>query len=196
MTKYVAEYDNIDFKLDQYVGLITFGLTDTIDVSVAIPIERVSLGVTVTGNQYFVLATYDQQGNATYTKEGAVPFSTPPPPSAGSASGIGDVLANVKKTFWGKEGSPFKFAAGMLIRFPSGDALNYLGSGAYGFNPYAIASYQWRVSPHARIGYVWNTDSVLVGNARLPGGVQYDVGADWGIIKQVTLAGDFSGVNT
>ena len=55
--------ENIDFKLDQYVGLVTFGLTDTMDVSVAIPIERVSLGVTVTGNQYFVLATYDQQGN-------------------------------------------------------------------------------------------------------------------------------------
>ena len=197
--QYVAETENIDFKLDQYVGLVTFGLTDTLDVSVAIPIERVSLGVTVAGNQYFVLATYDPQGNPTYTQGGQQSFSNNT--VHGSASGIGDVLANVKKTFWGKKGEeekPFKFAAGMFMRFPSGDALNYLGSGAFGFNPYAIASYQWKVSPHARIGYLWNTSSVLNPNAagrssQLPGGFQYDFGADWSIIKQVTLAGDFFG---
>lgn len=86
----------------------------------------------------------------------------------------------------------------MLVRLPTGDALNYLGSGAYGFNPYAIVSYQWRVSPHARLGYLWNTSTVLIpnpngGNLRLPGGLEYDLGADASLIKRVGLAADFFG---
>ena len=86
------------------------------------------------------------------------------------------------------------------MRFPSGDALNYLGSGAFGFNPYAIAlvsvegfatrenrlplEYQLSVKPKSQ---------EHVRNSQLPGGFQYDFGADWSIIKQVTLAGDFFG---
>ena len=106
------------------------------------------------------------------------------------------MVANVKNTFW--NGERFKFAAGAFLRFPSGDALNYLGSGAFGFNPYAVVSYQWKVAPHAKLGYIWNTSTILIpnqngGNSRLPGGFQYDVGADWGINLHVTIAGDFFG---
>ena len=37
--------ERISFKLDQYVIVGTYGLTDRTDVSVVIPIERVSIGV-------------------------------------------------------------------------------------------------------------------------------------------------------
>ena len=187
--QYTVVNESLDFKLDQYVGLITFGLTDKADVSVIIPIERVSMGASSSTTIYSVGPDGSKQG----TPAGPIPQYT-----SGSASGVGDVIANVKYRFWGKEGEPFQFAGGMFLRFPSGDALNYLGSGAYGFNPYAVVSYQWKVAPHAKIGYVWNTNTVLIPTpnsttSQLPGGFQYDLGADWSIARQLTLAFDFFG---
>jgi len=59
-----------------------------------------------------------------------------------SASGIGDVVARVKWNAW--SGERFRFASGLDVRFPTGDALNYLGSGSYGL-----------------VGYEWNSNSIL-----------------------------------
>jgi hypothetical protein len=114
------------------------------------------------------------------------------------------MLINVKQLLW--SGEKTHCSAGLLVRFPTGDALNYLGSGAYGFNPYAIFSYQARLSPHVRLGYQFNTSTVLLpttydqaGNATayagLPGGLQYGLGADYVLFKKVptTVAGDFLG---
>jgi hypothetical protein len=76
-----------------------------------------------------------------------------------SSSGIGDIVARVK---WNAlSGERLKFASGVDVRFPTGDALNYLGSGAYGVKPFAILSYRARVSPHAMVGYEWNSNSIL-----------------------------------
>ena len=88
----------------------------------------------------------------------------------------------------------------MVVRFPTGDALNYLGSGAYGFNPYAVFSYQARVSPHVKLGYQFNTTTVLNRSLvsgeplGLPGGLQYDIGADASVYKKIiTAAADLLG---
>ena len=189
-TQYIQETLKVDFKLDQYVGVMAFGLTDTTDVAFIIPVERVSIGASSAGTAYFFLPDGTPQGPP-------AKFSQYVP---GSASGIGDVVASVKHNFWGtKQESKFKFAGGIFIRFPSGNALNYLGSGAFGFNPYAVFSYQWKVAPHAKIGYLWNTNSVLIpssstgGSSQLPGGLQYDIGADWSAARQLTIAADFLG---
>jgi len=107
-----------------------------------------------------------------------------------SASGIGDVVARVKWNAW--EGEHAGIAAGLDVRFPTGDALNYLGSGSYGIKPFAIFSYRWRVSPHALIGYEWNTDSVLgtdlikKGKGSIPSDFVYTVGADTRLTKWLT----------
>ena len=88
----------------------------------------------------------------------------------------------------------------MNVRTPTGDDLNYLGSGAFGFSPYLVYSYLAKISPHAKIGYQWNTSTELNnptatpgGNLALPGGVQYDFGADWAVLRHVTIAGDLLG---
>src|SRR5271157_1445029 len=154
--------------------------------------DNISMNV----NQYFISSTGTAQGPA-------LPFTSYAP---GSASGIGDVLINVKRLIW--SGEKTHFAAGLLLRFPTGDALNYLGSGAYGFDPYAVLAYQaGRVSPHVRLGYQFNTSTVLNptinqttgaftgSNSNLPGGFQYDFGADAVLFKKIptTVAGDFLG---
>jgi hypothetical protein len=86
------------------------------------------------------------------------------------------------------------------VRAPTGDDLNLLGSGAFGFNPYLIYSHLGRVSTHAKIGYQWNTTTELNnptakagGNKALPGGLQFDAGADWAAKKWLTLAADILG---
>lgn len=76
-----------------------------------------------------------------------------------SASGIGDVVARVK---WNAlSGEHMRFATGLDARFPSGDALNFLGSGSYGVKPFLVVSYKARVEPHALFGYEWNSNSIL-----------------------------------
>jgi hypothetical protein len=76
-----------------------------------------------------------------------------------TSSGIGDIVARVKWNAWSRE--RLKFASGVDVRFPTGDALNYLGSGSYGVKPFAILSYRARLSPHVMVGYEWNSNSIL-----------------------------------
>lgn len=186
----LTQTDHISMNVNQYVALATFGIDAKTDVSVIIPFERVSVGVYAQGTQYFINSTSPP-----------APFASSAP---GSANGIGDMLVNVKRLVWSNEKA--HFSAGMLFRFPTGDALNYLGSGAYGFDPYGVISYNaGRISPHVRLGYQFNTSTVLAptfdasgtftGNSTLPGGFQYDVGADAILFKKVptTFAGDFLG---
>ena len=121
----------------------------------------------------------------TFTGSGSKPVN--------SASGIGDVVARVKWNLW--EGERAGFAAGMDVRFPTGNALNYLGSGSYGFKPFAVFSYRARVSPHVFVGYEWNTESITAGDlttgvkGAVPNDFVYIAGADAWVTKWLT--GDF-----
>src|ERR1035438_9266476 len=149
----LQQTDKIGMNLNQYVGLATFGLDNKTDISVVIPFERVAVGVYAVGNQYFISSDNKAEGPP-------APFTSYAP---GSASGIGDVLINAKRLIWSGRDEKTHLAAGLLVRFPTGDALNYLGSGAYGFDPYAVLAYQTsRVSPHLRLGYQFNTSTVLI----------------------------------
>jgi hypothetical protein len=54
-----------------------------------------------------------------------------------------------------------------------------IGSGPSRFNPYLLYSYLWKVSPHPKLGYQWNTKTEINnptdspgGDLALPGGIQ------------------------
>ncbi len=188
-TTYNNETADLNFKVDQFLIVGTVGLSKTFDVSVIVPIERVSVGV-FTGNatSYVVSPT------------GTLLFKTNPKPTLGSgtASGLGDVALNLKSIVHSTERATF--AGGFMLRMPTGDDANLLGSGAFGFNPYLVFSYLNKVSPHAKIGYQWNSATELNnptvtkgGNKQLPGGLQYDLGADWAAKKWLTVAVDLLG---
>jgi hypothetical protein len=191
-SEYVAQTQHISFKYNQYVALATIGLPKSTDVTVIVPFARVSIGAAAL-NQ----TTYNLNAS------GDILSHTDLTPIVGyqpaSSNGIGDVSFNVKHVLWsGGESGRGALAAGMLFRLPTGDALNYLGSGAYGYNLYALASYKAQFSPHVKVAYQWNTNSVLLNptgsssitNTRLPGGAQYSVGADYGISRHLTLSAD------
>ncbi len=186
---YTTERTNIHFTVDLLINVATFGLSSRIDFSAIVPYERVSIGAGTFDSNAYILNASNVQVFA---------YAVPPTYTPGTAHGIGDVVFNGKGQLW--RGEHAAVAAAINVRTPTGDDQNYLGSGAWGFNPYVVFSYLSKVSPHAKIGYQWNTSTELNnptltsgGNQALPGGVEYDVGADWAALKRVTFAGDVLG---
>lgn len=189
-TTYTTESTKLQFKIDQFIAVGTFGLTNRIDMSVVVPTEYVSLGATTYNSQSYIV-------NANNVLVFG-PYSNPQTYTSGTASGLGDITVNGKGELW--SGEHATVSAAMNVRIPSGDDLNYLGSGAWGVNPYIVYSYLGKVSPHAKFGYQWNTSTELNnptftsgGDLSLPGGMQYDFGADWAVAKRFTVAGDVLG---
>lgn len=106
-------------------------------------------------------------------------------------------------------------AAAVDVRTPSGNAREFLGSGAVGIRPFVAISAGKRFSPHVNLGYQWNGSSILAGNltgstvgetnevatiqngpatsAALPSQYFYSAGADYGVTKRLTLNVDYLG---
>lgn len=192
---YTTESANLKFTINQYIGVATVGITKRIDFSVIVPWERVSFGDAVRPSTNYVVDVNNKE-LFSYVLGGTY--------SSGNRAGVGDIVLNGKSVLY--SGERATFAAGLNLRTPTGDDLNFLGSGAFGFNPYLDYSYLRVVSPHAKIGYQWNTKTELNnptetanGKQALPGGLQYDFGADWSVKRYLTVAGDLLGsqyVNT
>jgi hypothetical protein len=189
-TTYTSENTSTSFRMDQLVAVGTIGLSSRVDMSVIVPIERVSLGASTFGSMSYV------QSAGSSTAIGPLPNNSIY--SRGTASGVGDINFNAKGVLW--SGERATFSSGLTVRTPTGDDQNLLGSGAWGFNLYAVYAYLAKVSPHFKVGYQWNTTTELDNptdkfgqNQSLPGGVQYDAGADWAMVKKLTVAADILG---
>jgi hypothetical protein len=215
--------NSVKLHVHQVTTYVTFGLTRNLDVSVVIPFVDVLFGVssqaTIATGTYYSYHFFRQSngGSQCLLNNGAEPavlsaaqvgdcyqhsfpdvnLSPGSGPASSSAKGIGDVTVRLKDAVW--RGERLGIAAGVDIRFPSGDALNYLGSGAYGVKPFVIASYHARVAPHAMVGFEANGTSVTSGDVttgargQLPNEFVYDVGVDAYATKRLTGAFDIIG---
>lgn len=140
------------------------------------------------------------QGLLTLPNGTTTPAPTRSGPPMTDTSGIGDITLRGKYEVI--HGEKFTGSVGMGVRFASGDAKNFLGTGAYGLIPFGALSRAGRFSPHVRFGYEWNSHSVLAGD---PTGVTgptsvslapawlYSGGADIRVNKWLTIAGDLIG---
>jgi hypothetical protein len=153
---------SLDVRLTVTGFLLTYGLTDRIDVGLVLPVVSVSL---------------DGTSNAQINPFGPPPAvhffgGTPDDPvlSAsrsidGSATGLGDVDARVKVNL--RQTSPLSVGLLADVRFPTGSEQDLLGSGAFAARGLAIVSAQFGAfSPHANVGYLYRggdfeTDAVL-----------------------------------
>ncbi|RPI23227.1 MAG: hypothetical protein EHM61_20250 [Acidobacteria bacterium] len=184
---------DIDFSVDEFTMFVTYGLTDRVDVSVALPIVRSDLAVRSTAQVERIGsgATSDihrfESGGTTDN------WST-----VGSASGVGDILLRAKATATRWEHGGLAIAAD--LRLPTGDEENLLGSGAVGVKPFAALSLKYGIfSPHVNVGYQWNGDSLLAGDimsgveGNLPDQFVYTGGVDVGVHPRVTVAFDILG---
>lgn len=189
----------VEATVGQMTSVLTYGVTDRLDVSIALPIVRTTLNVvsraTVqrlgTGNQVNVhfFRNPDLPGGYGDDREFA---------SKGVASGLGDIILRAKGTVF-REGHR-GLAVGLDVRLPSGDEEDLLGTGALGVRAFTALSVLYgRFSPHLNLGYQWNGSSVLGGDVStgakgdLPDQVSYAVGADYGLTERVTLAADLLG---
>jgi hypothetical protein len=117
--------------------------------------------------------------------------------SANSSTGVGDIVVRGKYNIW--HGERAAIAAGVDVRLPTGDELNYQGSGAYGVKPFGVFSYRARISPHVLVGYEWNGKSITAGDfvtgtkASVPSDFVYSAGADATITKWLTGSFDVIG---
>jgi hypothetical protein len=214
----IATMNSINLKVHQITAYVTFGLTKNIDVSVVVPYEDIRFGVA--SQAQIVTGTYfnDHFFSANCNLDFPLPSGLSPPPpistacfnhsfpdstlpgsslSQTSASGIGDITLRLKGTIW--RGERAGFAAGVDVRLPTGDSLNFLGSGAFGVKPFAIVSYRARVAPHAMVGFEANGSSVTSGDVttgvkgQMPNEFIYSAGADAYATKWLTGSFDIIG---
>ncbi|MBL8232177.1 MAG: hypothetical protein JNL98_27015 [Bryobacterales bacterium] len=210
----------IDVRLDQNIAVFTYGLTNRIDVTGALTWVHSSASVTAsnaqiynTGNPFekgtcWCAQTFDIEasrasfaqdyGRSGFRINGA--FGS----ARRSANGLGDTLIRVKGTVM--EGRTSALALGADLRLPTGDELNYHGSGAVGFKPFAAYSLHARdlgpvrVSPHFNVGFQFNGKSVLAGDPvtgakeKLPNMFNWSAGAGISAGSRVTFLADILGM--
>jgi hypothetical protein len=152
----------LDIDLTVTGFLLTYGVTDRVDIGVALPLVSVSLN-----------GTSNAQVNP-FGPPPAVHFfgGTPDNPILtasrsveGSTTGLGDVDGRVKINL--RRAEPLSVAVLGDVRFPTGSESNLLGSGAFAARGLAILSARFgNFSPHANVGYLYRggqfeTDAVL-----------------------------------
>ena len=192
----VTTSNAITAHVNQATLFVTLGVTDRLDVSLAVPTLSTYLKIVSdarirrlgTTNE---LTHFYRQANGEIGDERI--FT-----AVGSASGLGDLMVRFKGTV--RKSDRSGTAVGMDVRLPTGDEMNLLGSGSPGLEPFVIWSGTYQmISPHVNAGYKWNGSSVLAGDpatgesAPFPDQVSYGIGADIAVDPRVTLAIDVIG---
>ena len=192
----VTTLNQIEARVSQSTAFVTVGVTDALDLSLAVPLVSNQLQVVST-------ATIRRLGTTNtlthfYRQANGEVGDTRAFTAVGSAAGLGDLMVRVKSTVRKSERSGV--AVGLDLRLPTGDEMNLLGSGATGIQPFAIWSGTFRnVSPHVNAGYNWNGSSVLAGDpargesADFPDQVTYASGADVSVSPRLTVAFELLG---
>jgi hypothetical protein len=188
--------NSIEATVGQFTTSFNYGLTDRVDVSVAVPTVNTSLSLKSDAT-ILRLGTTDPSIHFYRDANGGF-GNTRSYSSSGSKSGIGDVIFRVKAG--AVRGERSALAVGMDVRTPTGDEKNLLGSGAVGVKPFAAFSYSYkRLAPHVNVGYQWNGKSILAGDveagtkADLPDQFLYTAGIDVGVVPRLTVAFDVLG---
>ncbi len=215
----ISTVNNIDLKMDQTLIFGTVGITDRLDVSLAVPIVDVRMNATSNATIVRVSGpTFVLQPIGTvipnpheFNAAGAL---TNVYSSSGSATGIGDITVRLKAHVYSNEN--MGVALGVDVRTPTGSAREFLGSGAVGVHPFVAVSGRHRFSPHVNLGFAWNGESILAGNItgttvgedsadnniitngpatkqNLPKELTYALGADVGATSRLTFSFDYLG---
>lgn len=195
----VSTTNTVQATVNQFSGALTYGLSSRIDLSLAIPIVKTSLSL-LSNARILRLGTGSSLQTHYFKDETALGGfgSTKQFFTEGSAGGVGDLVLRAKATLI-REGSR-ALAAGLDARIPTGDELNLLGTGAFGFRPFAaVSGALGPLAPHANIAYQWNGESVLAGDIRagtkanLPDQFQYAVGSDIAVNPRFSMVFDLLG---
>jgi hypothetical protein len=160
------------------------GVTDNLDIAIAVPFVSVSMDATVDA-RVLRFATGDTSTLHTFPGGGA----TNRYPASGSASGIGDILLRGKYRFFSGQGGGV--AGGLDVRVPSGDADNLLGTGAPAVTVTLIGSSAYGAwAPHFNVGYAASGSGDVV---NVPNEFSFRLGTEFVASPRATLVADLIG---
>jgi hypothetical protein len=193
----VNTVNEIQADFSRFIAFMTFGITEHLDVSAAVPIVDASLRATSHTQVVRVGTASNPSIHYFDDGQGAI-GDTRDFDASGSASGLGDILLRLKAT--APRSGPTRLAFLTDVRFPTGDEEDLLGSGAWGVKALVVVSWELgRFSPHLNVGYQWNGESILGGDitsgqkADMPDQFLYAGGVDVGVHKNLTLVADLIG---
>ena len=140
----------LDVDISVATVFATWGITDFVDIGVAVPFVRTSLN----GASEAQILPFGSGSSPVHFFAGTPsdPVLRAASSVSDAASGIGDVVGRVKINL----GQSSKFGAAILgeVRFPTGNERQLLGAGATAVRGLGIASAQFgSFSPHLNVGY-------------------------------------------
>jgi hypothetical protein len=176
---------NLDLRLKQHLLAFfgTYGLTDSVDVSLIVPVIRMEGKVTS------VAEILDRGGAGTHVFGTVSPISS----NSATATGLGDISLRAKWHMTDGLETPVRAAVVAQFTFATGDENDLLGSGSHAAYVGAVASGDFgRINPHINIGYEHFFDDDSGGgfersNARAVAG--FDIRAG----KRVSISTEFLG---
>ncbi len=141
---------NLDVSVDVTAMLLTYGVTDRIDLGVAVPFVKTRLQ----GTSSATIIPFGETGPPPHFFSGTEddPVLTATRFTEGASSGLGDVSARIKVNL--REATPVSVAVLAEGRFPTGSEEDLRGSGAVALRGLGIVSARLgSFSPHANVGY-------------------------------------------
>ncbi len=163
----------LDVRLSQTLAFLTYGVSDRFDISVGLPMVHAAVAATSYNAQVFSGAGLGTNGNNCWCQNTLSPgtFVLTEPligRSSMSKTGFGDVLVRAKAAVLSR--SSAVVSVGTDLRFATGDADNYLGTGTTTVKPFAAISLYTQptasgfvFSPHLNIGWQFSGKSALGG---------------------------------
>ncbi len=178
----------VDTGITAFVA--TYGLTDRLDIGVAVPVVNVSLREQST-LKIERLATGDDRPELHRFAGGAADCQGTEDVEtcqrSGSATGLGDVLIRGKFRLTSSPRGGIALATD--VRLPTGREKDLLGTGSTQIRAFLVASaHLGAFSPHLNAGYTWATNRTGLSDE-----INYTAGFDWALGSRVTFAGDVIG---
>lgn len=179
---YIEVTTNLNLSLLVTTIYATYGISDRIDLGVALPLVRASLE----GRSQALFNQWDEASSPHFFGTDANRQVVANATAEGSAFGIGDVAARLK--IYLATGPSAGLGLVTDVRLATGSEEDFLGSGATTVRALAVGSARYgNFSPHLNAG-------VLVSNADWQSNrVLATVGFDQLVGQQVTFAGDLVG---
>jgi hypothetical protein len=167
---------DVDIALHEFLFALTYGFTDDLEATIAVPLEDSDLAL---AGSLAAVGVRAADGSVVAAEERVEDRS--------DLVGVGDVLLRAKYRFLG--GGPVRLAGSLLLRLPTGDEDDFQGVGFLEVAPGLLVSTRsfepasWaRLQGHLNASVGLDTEDVDASEAR------WGIGVDWGITEGLTAA--------
>jgi len=178
----------LDVTRDTVDAFANYGVTDRLDVGIAVPMVRVAVDAR---RDATILRLATQSADTHRFADGTTQSTRT---ETGSAFGLGDVVLRGKYSVLQRAGGGL--AAGVDLRLATGEVEDFLGTGETQARVSLIASTAvGRFSPHVNLGYTFSGDSGegLTSQIDIPDELNYAVGVEAAVEPRLTIVADLVG---